>query len=113
MQRRFLTIAAAALLGACLAGCKNKDGEKAIPVTPAAAVPASFTFAETTREAGIDFRHVSGAFGKKWLPETMGSGLAWIDYDGDGYQDVYFVNSREWTDAERASAKQPPNPKKG
>jgi hypothetical protein len=49
-----------------------------------------------TAQAGIHFRHNSGAFGKKYLPETMGSGVCIIDYDGDGWQDIFFVNSRNW-----------------
>jgi enediyne biosynthesis protein E4 len=42
------------------------------------------------------FRHNSGAYGKKYLPETMGSGVCVIDYDGDGWQDILFVNSMDW-----------------
>ena len=53
-------------------------------------------FADVTRAAGIHFRHNSGAFGKKYLPETMGSGVCAIDYDGDGWQDLLFVNSTDW-----------------
>jgi hypothetical protein len=49
-----------------------------------------------TAQAGIHFRHNSGAFGKKYLPETMGSGVCVIDYDGDGWQDIFFVNSKNW-----------------
>ncbi len=46
--------------------------------------------------SGLHFRHHSGAFGKKYLPETMGSGVCVIDYDNDGWQDVLFVNSMDW-----------------
>jgi hypothetical protein len=49
-------------------------------------------FVDVTREAGIRFRHENGAAGRKWLPETMGSGCAFLDYDGDGRQDLLFVN---------------------
>jgi hypothetical protein len=49
-----------------------------------------------TAQAGIHFRHNSGAFGKKYLPETMGSGVCVIDYDNDGWQDIFFVNSKNW-----------------
>ena len=45
-----------------------------------------------TEESGIDFKHNSGAFGKKYLPETMGAGSAFIDYNRDGWQDIIFVN---------------------
>ena len=53
-------------------------------------------FTDVTAEAGIDFVHVSGAYGAKLLPETMGGGLAFFDYDGDGDQDLLFVNSDHW-----------------
>ena len=47
--------------------------------------------------AGIDFVHVNGASGKKLLPETMGSGVGILDYDGDGDEDLLFVQSQPWT----------------
>ena len=53
-------------------------------------------FTDVTAQAGIHFRHNSGAFGKKYLPETMGSGVCAIDYDNDGWQDIFFVNSKNW-----------------
>jgi len=53
-------------------------------------------FTEVTSQAGIRFKHNTGAFGKKYLPETMGSGVCFIDYDNDGWQDVFFVNSMNW-----------------
>ena len=49
-----------------------------------------------TAQAGIHFKHNSGAFGKKYLPETMGSGVCFLDYDNDGWQDILFVNSMDW-----------------
>ena len=53
-------------------------------------------FTDVTAQAGIHFKHNSGAFGKKYLPETMGSGVCFIDYDNDGYQDILLVNSMDW-----------------
>ena len=53
-------------------------------------------FADVTSQSGISFRHNSGAFGKKYLPETMGSGVCFLDYDNDGWQDILFVNSMDW-----------------
>lgn len=53
-------------------------------------------FVETAERAGIDFVHNTGAFGEKYLPETMGSGCAFIDYDGDGWQDILLVNGKDW-----------------
>jgi hypothetical protein len=53
-------------------------------------------FRDITIQAGIHFTHNNGAFGKKWLPETMGPGCAFIDYDNDGYPDIFFVNGEDW-----------------
>ena len=50
-------------------------------------------FTDVTAAAGIHFRHVNGATGQKYIPETMGSGCAFLDYDGDGRLDLFFVNS--------------------
>jgi hypothetical protein len=57
---------------------------------------ANVTFSDATAAAGIRFKHTSGAFGKKYLPETMGAGCAFLDFDGDGWQDVLLVNSKNW-----------------
>ncbi len=64
----------------------------AIPAAPA----QHPHFTDVTQKAGIHFVHNNGAFGKKYLPETMGSGVAFIDYDNDGWQDIFFVNSTAW-----------------
>jgi enediyne biosynthesis protein E4 len=53
-------------------------------------------FEDITRVAGIHFVHNNGAYGRKWLPETMGSGVAFLDYDDDGWQDILFVNGMDW-----------------
>src|ERR1700675_1067411 len=53
-------------------------------------------FVDATAASGISFCHHSGAFGKKYLPETMGSGVCVLDYDNDGWQDILFVNSMDW-----------------
>ena len=55
-------------------------------------------FTDITHAAGIDFVHNTGAFGKKYLPETMGSGCAFIDYNTDGWQDILLVNGKDWED---------------
>ncbi|MCU1315545.1 MAG: ASPIC/UnbV [Candidatus Acidoferrum typicum] len=53
-------------------------------------------FRDVTRQAGIHFVHNNGAFGKKFLPETMGPGVAFIDYDNDGWPDIFLVNGMDW-----------------
>ena len=53
-------------------------------------------FVETALAAGIEFKHDNGARGARWMPETMGSGCALFDYDGDGALDVLLVNSGGW-----------------
>ncbi|HEX2777640.1 MAG TPA: VCBS repeat-containing protein, partial [Candidatus Acidoferrales bacterium] len=63
--------------------------------TPSASEGAT-QFEDVTRAAGIHFVHNNGAFGKKWLPETMGPGVAFLDYDNDGWQDILFVNGTAW-----------------
>ena len=54
------------------------------------------TFTETAKAAGLAFRHETGAFGDKWMPETMGSGCALHDLDGDGDDDALLVNGAWW-----------------
>jgi enediyne biosynthesis protein E4 len=53
-------------------------------------------FRDITTYAGIRFSHNNAAFGRKWLPETMGPGCAFIDYDNDGYPDILIVNGVDW-----------------
>lgn len=55
-----------------------------------------FRFVDVTAQSGIRFRHNSGAYGGKLLPETLGSGCAFLDYDGDGWQDILLVNGTDW-----------------
>jgi enediyne biosynthesis protein E4 len=61
-----------------------------------AAPPEHIRFADITRSSGIHFVHNNGAFGKKYLPETLGPGVAFIDYNNDGWQDIFFVNGTRW-----------------
>ncbi len=77
MTRRDLLLGSPALL-------------RAAPDTP------GFHLTDVTRSAGIDFHHNTGAFGAKYLPETMGPGCAFIDYDRDGWLDIVIANGCDW-----------------
>ena len=55
-----------------------------------------FQFVDVTGPAGLTFRHNNGAYGGKLLPETLGSGCAFLDYDNDGWQDILLVNGSDW-----------------
>ena len=61
-----------------------------------AASSPGFRFTDVTSQAGIQFEHNSGAFGGKFLPETLGSGCAFLDYDRDGWQDILLINGTDW-----------------
>lgn len=128
--RKTLFLCFPLIAGLLLSSCRQKAPERAGQSSPApapAAAPAStpepslpltaepaptprpsgaVKFVDGTQAAGIRFRHHSGAFGKKYLPETMGSGVCVLDYDNDGWQDILFVNSMDWPEhrTERATA---------
>jgi len=68
------------------------------------AAPAGFRFVDVTGNAGLRFQHNSGAYGGKLLPETLGSGCAFLDYDADGWQDILLVNSMDWPGHKRQRA---------
>lgn len=105
------------LLAAFFTGCKtdnpaaaNNSGSNsnadagqlahaATPTPSPTALPrpsGQIEFTDVTAPAGIRFRHNSGAAGKKYLPETIGAGGAFLDYDNDGWQDIFLVNSTNW-----------------
>ncbi|HLX45518.1 MAG TPA: CRTAC1 family protein [Bryobacteraceae bacterium] len=71
------------------------------PAPDSASEPVRFT--DITAAAGIKFVHNSGRAGKKWLPETMGSGCAFFDADGDGWLDILLINGKDWTPRGRRS----------
>ena len=58
--------------------------------------PLGFAFTDVASAAGVQFRHNNGGYGGKLLPETMGSGCAFIDYDADGWPDILLVNGMDW-----------------
>ena len=66
------------------------------PRSWAASGEIGFRFTDVTSSAGLNFKHNNGAYGGKFLPETLGSGCAFLDYDADGWQDILLVNSADW-----------------
>jgi hypothetical protein len=86
-RRDFLTNAFGAGVAGSLLGPELLRGTS---VTP------TFQFVDVTSQAGIQFRHNSGAYGGKLLPETLGSGCAFLDYDQDGWQDILLINGMDW-----------------
>jgi hypothetical protein len=93
---------------------RSRFGLRAATVAalPAAAILAAWAaappsagpvFTDVTAQAGIHFTHNSGRAGKKYLPETLGSGCAFVDLDGDGWPDILLVNSKDWTPRGRKS----------
>ena len=89
--RTYILCAGLVLIGLASQGCH----EKALPEDT---IPASgLAFTEVTAEAGLGaFRHETGAFGQKWMPETLGAGGGFIDYDGDGWLDILLVGGATW-----------------
>ncbi len=63
---------------------------------PATSAAPTFRLVDVTEGAGIQFQHNSGAYGGKLLPETLGSGCAFLDYDADGWQDILLINGMDW-----------------
>jgi hypothetical protein len=72
----------------------------------AAEAPLNFRLTDVTASAGIAFHHNSGAYGAKFLPETMGPGCAFLDYDNDGWLDILLINGCDWPSAPTSRKRQ-------
>lgn len=89
-----------------LSSCKRKEPKKESPEfakeipdytgNRSNSLQSSIKMTDITNESGIIFTHVTGAFGEKWMPETVGSGGGFFDYDNDGLSDIFLVNSNDW-----------------
>ncbi|HJQ70148.1 MAG TPA: CRTAC1 family protein [Blastocatellia bacterium] len=129
MRQKLMSLALCSLMSVQLAGCINAptadeaatsgqakqssavagqtvEQAEAPAATEAPRYSGPIEFTDVTAQSGIRFKHNNGAFGKKYLPETMGSGCAFLDFDNDGWQDVLLVNSMSWP--ERKGAKSYP-----
>ncbi len=78
-----------------MAGLASASG---LPLDAFAALPSApgFRLVDVTAASGVQFRHNSGAYGGKLLPETLGAGCAFLDYDGDGWPDILLINGMDW-----------------
>jgi enediyne biosynthesis protein E4 len=84
-----------------VAGATTLCGNKVWGLAPPAAANLGFTLTDVTAAAGLSFHHNSGAYGGKLLPETLGSGCAFLDYDADGWQDILLINGMDWPGHQR------------
>jgi enediyne biosynthesis protein E4 len=93
-DRRFVLGPLSLLSCLCLAGCLPGKQKGTSSDSPKALQPIVFT--NIAKDAGVDFQHVNGGRGRKLMPETVGSGLAFFDYDNDGKVDLLVMNSTTW-----------------
>ena len=77
------------------------------PAPASPSKPLAIRYTDVTAFSGLRFQHVTGAYGAKLLPETMGSGGSFLDYDGDGHIDVFLVNASWWPGHEPSGAPRP------
>ena len=96
MTRRSLTRRSFLRNLAGLASISQLPLLRALGVGGGSAASPEFRLADVTASAGIQFEHNGGAFGGKLLPETLGSGCAFLDYDRDGWQDIILINGMDW-----------------
>lgn len=78
------------------AGRPERGAPAPAPTLPPAAPAGTVRFVDATEESGVDFVHNTGAFGERWMPETIGPGVVLFDADGDGRTDLLFVNGRSF-----------------
>jgi hypothetical protein len=95
-KRRFFHFSMSLLLVIWL-GCSGSKTSEQAPAKASGVNSSTFGFTEMATIAGLgEFRHVTGALGDKWFPESMGSGGGFIDYDGDGWMDILLDGGGVW-----------------
>jgi enediyne biosynthesis protein E4 len=88
-RREFIRVCGTGTVAsACLPALSAQSGQ-----APGA---SSFRLTDVTASSGVQFRHNAGGYGGKLLPETLGAGCAFIDYDADGWLDILLVNGMDW-----------------
>jgi hypothetical protein len=97
----------ACLLAAIAASCDDDQDDADGAGERSLETRFSRTFVDVTASAGIAFVHVTGGTGDKLLPETLGAGAAFLDFDGDDKLDIFIVNSQHWPGQEPANAPLP------
>jgi enediyne biosynthesis protein E4 len=90
-----------------IAGLAATPGSLLHALAGSSAPDPGFRLVDVTAQAGIRFRHNSGAYGGKLLPETLGAGCAFLDYDRDGWQDILLVNGMDWPGHKREHNPEP------
>jgi hypothetical protein len=100
VNRRSFLLGVAGLAASPLARFRHALDVSELITAQSAATPG-FRLVDVTSAAGIQFRHNSGAYGGKLLPETLGSGCAFLDYDADGWQDILLINGMDWPQHKR------------
>jgi hypothetical protein len=87
---KIATLLLGALFINSLAGCNGHATQQVQQL------PTSIRFTDVAQKVGLRFSRENGMFGKKWLPETMGGGGGYIDFDNDGRLDILLINGDYW-----------------
>lgn len=100
---RFITVFLILFALSCLATAQTPTGktyntDARRPTNPAPQFPSPITFADATAGSGVTFKHNASPTSLKFLPETMGAGVALFDFDNDDRLDIYFTNGAEILD---------------